>query len=493
MANIFFTNPDGTTYDPIRLMRDVHPELTPDQMTRVFVDMFNISPEVANLTNEELQAELQALEPGLLESAKTGLRSFYQDEDAPEKIMQGDEYDLRTGLIMTLHLARFAQEVYEMQLATMLEKLEEEHGPQYLITYGGNRIRPLLQINTRTTPPPIDPMSGHATIQRGALSVRVENFDQLISGWGAGVHKFLQYATMKLAEQNHHKESQVSKLRLTVCFPLDEYLEATGTPLTKSHRQYQTRKIEDFLQTLYETSINWSDPEQYRWERPLSCRIIGAKGVKRGVVAISFSPEFAHYIVNTTPYPLNQNIFKIDERKPAALNLAIRLNEYYCMDINKKIDPETGEITGGQYNYVSVKTVLEWLSDTIPSREEVYKSHRRKYTEKITQPLHAALNELEEKDVCTWEYRNSGREPLTEEQRAEVEAGNYDTIKDLYIQFDMTGKVFTDKDIQRILENRSAAIKEKERQQKMKEKAEQKALEERAKKDLEKKDKRAKV
>lgn len=457
------------------------PELTTDEFERLLIDTLKVPDTITGLSIEEMEEKVSQLSPLALDMASAVIRAVYDDEDAPDKIIEGGEYNRRIGLALILYFGQIIQIAAE-------EEQDRELIPGYRLTYGGNRSRPLYQINTRTTNPSVDGISGKATITRDGLEVTIENFNQLTVGWGAGVHKFLQYATMKLATQNHHKEPQITKIRPAIIFPLDEYIAATGAPLTKSNRQYQTNKIEGFLQTLYETSIDWGDPDQYRWERPLSCRIISSKGVKRGNVQVTFTPEFAHYVVNTNIFPMNQRLFLIDERNPAAQVLGYRLNEYYCMDRNKDIDPETGEVTGGQYNYVSVKTILDWLSEVIPSHEEVAENHWRKYKEKIIQPLHTAFKELEDKGVIRWQYQNAGRKPLTRRQQADVRAEKYDTIIDLYVEFELVDYDLTEKDIQRITEGKRTAQAHKEKQQSMLDKAQQKALDNQAKNQLKKKE-----
>lgn len=153
------------------------PELTTDEFERLLIDTLKVPDTITGLSIEEMEEKVSQLSPLALDMASAVIRAVYDDEDAPDKIIEGGEYNRRIGLALILYFGQIIQIAAE-------EEQDRELIPGYRLTYGGNRIRPLYQINTRTTNPSVDGISGKATITRDGLEVTIDNFNQLIVGWG---------------------------------------------------------------------------------------------------------------------------------------------------------------------------------------------------------------------------------------------------------------------------------------------------------------------
>lgn len=85
----------------------------------------------------------------------------------------------------------------------------------------------------------------------------------------------------------------------------------------------------------------------------------------------------------------------------------------------------------GTSNIISVKSLLE-VCPGIPTYEELFRLNRS-IDQRIKTPFEKTLDSLK---FIRWEYSNSKRVPLTEEQILSVD---YKTFEKLYIKFNVTG------------------------------------------------------
>ena len=61
-------------------------------------------------------------------------------------------------------------------------------------------------------------------------------------------------------------------------------------------------------------------------------------------------------------------------------------------------------------------------------------SENRNLTDRIITPFEKALDTLQEEQIITWEYCNSGKEPLTSTQ---LQSLTYQTFIGLYVHFEI--------------------------------------------------------
>ena len=142
--------------------------------------------------------------------------------------------------------------------------------------------------------------------------------------------------------------------------------------------------------------------------------------------------EFATYLAHAGVIAVSEEIFRIQTRNTNnALNLAVKLNEYYSLNKDKKTT---------QSNIISVKNLLKAMTN-IPSysdltacvtvtkdngQQQQYKKHGDKggWRVKIQKPFETALEILVDGGILVeWYYRDK------------VEPDNYKDFENQYIYF----------------------------------------------------------
>ena len=179
---------------------------------------------------------------------------------------------------------------------------------------------------------------------------------------------------------------------------------------------------EDF-DTLMMTELQWKNGTADVKANLLQHRIIR---IDNGDFIVGFSDIMSGYIAKhayLTQFPAA--LLKLDERNPAAYMLGKKMAEHYFMYRNMSRE---------SHNILSVKTLLDWADDVIPSKN-VVKSENRTYNERIVIPFEHALNALVEVGVLdNWQYCQARKEPLTVERLNNL---SYQEIAELYIHFEL--------------------------------------------------------
>lgn len=281
---------------------------------------------------------------------------------------------------------------------------------------GSNR---LTQISTRREDPPVDAITGLATITSGSLKVFIERYNALEGGLRVSTHKLLDACTIALTAQNDYRGGSPPKTLVVI--PLEDYMARCGIPLTKPSKDKTRRRIKQDLDTLYSTSIEWSEPRGKETRDFSKMRICTMVGVKNGKIMLDFSPAFAQYLTNAyiMQYPLE--LFKADERNPSSYYIGKKLLQHHSIGNNRR---------RGTSNIISVRALLECCPD-IPTYEEVMKADRH-LDQRIIAPFENAINSLA--TFIRWEYCNGKGVPLSEEQLA---AFQYATFIRCFIRFDV--------------------------------------------------------
>lgn len=283
---------------------------------------------------------------------------------------------------------------------------------------GTNR---LTRISTRKSPPPVDAVTGMATITEGSLTVFIEKYDSLAGGLRISTHKLLDAFTIALTEQNHYRGKTPANTFVTIS--LDEYMRQCGIPMTKASKDKTRRKVKEDLDALFNTSLEWSEPtgggKDVRDYAKM--RIISYQGIKNGKIQVRFSQEIAEYLTHAYLMQYPVSLFKIDERNPSAYYIGKKLLLHHSMDSNH---------ARGTHNVLSVRALLECAPD-IPSYEEVAQKDRH-LEQRIIAPFETALNAL--RDTIHWEYANSGGTPMTPEQ---LKKFSYAEFINAYVRFEV--------------------------------------------------------
>lgn len=281
---------------------------------------------------------------------------------------------------------------------------------------GTNRF---TQISTRKSTPAVDAITGLATITSGSLKVFIERYNALEGGLRVSTHKLLDACTIALTAQNDYRGS--GDLRTLVVIPLEDYMARCGIPLTKPSKDKTRRRIKQDLETLYSTSIEWSEPRGEETCDFSKMRICTMVAVKNGKIMMDFSPAIASYLTNAyiMQYPLE--LFKADERNPSAYYIGKKLLQHFSFDNNQR---------RGTSNIISIRALLDACPD-IPSYQEVMKADRH-LDQRIIAPFENAIGSLS--SFIRWEYCNGKGVALSEEQ---LQSFTYATFVKCFIKFEV--------------------------------------------------------
>lgn len=284
---------------------------------------------------------------------------------------------------------------------------------------GTNR---LTQVSTRSDSANIDEITGTATLSKGTLTVFIEKYKTLTGGLRVSTHKLLDACTIVLTAQNQFRGN--APLHTLVSIPLEDYMVQCNIPMTKASKDKTRKRVREDLETLYNTSIEWTEKTGGSNTRDYAkTRIITFQGIKSGNIFVRFSEEMADYLTHAYLMQYSMELFRLDERNSSAYYIGKKILSHHSMYTNQR---------KGTASILSVRALLAAAPD-IPSYETVMASDRH-LERKIIVPFENAMNALG--NVITWEYANAKAAPLTPEQLADF---SYDVFIRSYVTFDVRG------------------------------------------------------
>lgn len=289
----------------------------------------------------------------------------------------------------------------------------------FVAMLNGTATNQLISLNSSTTQPVIDAITGNATIEQGTLKVFIDSYNELTGGLRVSTSKLLDACTIALTQANHYRGAD-SELKPTVTIPLDRFMELCGVPSTKASKDKMRRKVKEDLDTLYHISMEWTENSGKKQRDFAKMRICEKVGIIRGNITLSFSTDMARYLTNAYLMQYPVEILKLDERNANIYPLGRKLLLHNSIDNNRR---------KGTANIISVTSLLA-VCPTIPTYGQVM-STGRQLEQRIKAPFENALNALP--FIC-WEYSNSKGVALTDEQLA---ATDYKTFTELYILFEV--------------------------------------------------------
>jgi hypothetical protein len=289
----------------------------------------------------------------------------------------------------------------------------------FVAMLNGTATNQLISLNSSTTQPVIDAITGNATIEQGTLKVFIDSYNELTGGLRVSTSKLLDACTIALTEANRYRGAD-SELKPTVTIPLDRFMELCGVPSTKASKDKMRCKVKEDLDTLYHISMEWTENSGKKQRDFAKMRICEKVGIIRGNITLSFSMDMARYLTNAYLMQYPVEILKLDERNANIYPLGRKLLLHNSIDNNRR---------KGTANIISVTSLLA-VCPTIPTYGQVM-STGRQLEQRIKAPFENALNALP--FIC-WEYSNSKGVALTDEQLA---ATDYKTFTELYILFEV--------------------------------------------------------
>lgn len=305
-------------------------------------------------------------------------------------------------------------------------KAPEAEGNQFMALFNSPATNELTRTHTqgRGKSLQVDAITGRATVKKGRTDIFISEYEKLRSGLRPSTHKLLDASTIQLAMQNEYKGS--GEMKRTVVMDLEDYMRLCGRTITKPNKDKMRREINQDLDTLYQVSLRWEENAgKGRTEDYEETRIIERKGFKRGKVLLTFTESISEYLRQSYIFNIPTTLFKLDSKNPTAYYIGRKLSIHFGIDANRARDT---------HNIISVKKLLEHAEDTIPSYEDVIGTKGQQLEQRIMQPLEKALDTLEMEGIIQWEWCNSKKTQLTDEQLFEMD---YYTFIDLYIHFEV--------------------------------------------------------
>ena len=203
----------------------------------------------------------------------------------------------------------------------------------FVAMLNGTATNQLTNISPHSNPPVIDAITGNATIERGSLKVFINNYSD-IKGLRTSTLKLLDACTVLLTQQNSFRGE--GPLNTVVEIPLERYMELCEIPLTKPSKDKTRRKVKEDLETLYNISLEWSEPSGKRTKDFAKMRICDKIAIIKGKICFSFSPAMARYLTNAyiMQYPIE--LLKVDERNSNLYPLGRKLLLHNSIENNQR-------------------------------------------------------------------------------------------------------------------------------------------------------------
>ena len=323
----------------------------------------------------------------------------------------------------------------------------------------------------------IDRITGNATIEKFEVQLVILKLKELHASLGMSTDKLLSTAIASFTKKNDFRHKKTIDRAVTI--PLKEYARLVGydvdehttnTPeeakkekkRAKNQLDNARKAIKKDLDIIQASTLSWKEPTRGNKEPRDFARVslVTFTGIINGEIKISFSPEIASYLAeknSITQYPTK--LLSLDNRKPTAYYLGRKLIEHYYMDSNQ---------IRGTNDRLKISTLLEVTN--LPSYEEVQKTDRGHWEERIKIPFEDALNDLKAIGVLKdYKYTHEKGVDLTEEEGYNITT--YTMFSNLYLHFVPADKIDNTERLAHKIEARNKAIAEKKKRKTSKKKA----------------------
>lgn len=298
---------------------------------------------------------------------------------------------------------------------SLTPQLSEEEESGYLKILQGNPTNELTRMAGKRNAVELN-LNDRATIKEGALTVFIEQYSSLAGGLKPSTMKLLHAGVLQLTTLNHYGEQRPERIKNTVRFTLDEYMELRGLRDRKEAR----KQVKADLEALYNVSLEWTendgrgDTVAFEMMRVFYY----AKLERSGTIEMGFSPELAGYLVSSHVMYLPRLYWQLnDKHTPNSSSLL------YKLALNQRINRGRNQAC-----IISVSALLTVCS--IPRYEEL--GAKGQVLQRIIDPFERDMHALE--PTLTWEYCNKKGVALTEEQLADL---SYREFSRRYVHYDL--------------------------------------------------------
>lgn len=295
----------------------------------------------------------------------------------------------------------------KLRIAPQLENGTAEQNKSFMPMLHGKATDSIATMNSKDLTE--NKLNNTASVISNEVKLVIKEFDKMTGTLGISTHKLLSTAIVMFGNINNIGTKKRTLQDLKVFFPLKEYAllcgydveeQETSTPeeaeveKLRAKRQLDNarRKINKDLEILYNASISWKERVRGKETDYLDTRIITSKGIRKGNILISFSPDIADYLINLplTQYPAA--LLSIDERNSNAYIMGLKMAEHSNIDNNIIIKSA---------NQLKVSTLLEITSFPSINSSGVIKNG---WENRIKEPFENALDVLTGTVIESWEY-----------------------------------------------------------------------------------------
>ena len=339
-----------------------------------------------------------------------------------------------------------------------------EPSPAYMLMAHGKATDAIAFMSTRNAE--IDRITGNASLDKFGVQLVILKLKELQASLGISTDKLLSAAIAAFTRQNDFRHSS-REPRREVSLDLKLYAQALGydvleheasTPEEAEREKKRAKAQLDNARTAIKKDLDVIHASVVKWEEPIKGRvkdfdrisIVSRTGIRNGEIRISFSPEIADYLIERnliTQYPVK--LLSIDNRNPNAYYIGRKLAEHFFIDNNQ---------IRGTNDRIGIPALLAVTN--LPSYEEVQKTDRGHWAERIKEPFERALDSLTEEGVLQdWKYTHAKGIELTEEEAYNITS--YSDFIQLYLRFTLTDTVDQSERIEAKQEAREEARKKK--------------------------------
>lgn len=214
-----------------------------------------------------------------------------------------------------------------------------------------------------------------------------------------------------------------------VDIPLDRTMEILGRPVNSNNMKMFSRKLaKEILPSISTTNLEFEGIGKKEKDYIIGKMYIGGGffkvDVKNNKIYFRLSQEYAYYLNNGLFSQCNSKALFLGTRQnPLPYFVHQKMQDQYFHDGNKRRTTN---------NILSIKSILEFCTDTLPSFDYVQKTDSGHWIRRIREPLEDALNKIQEEGLFSWEYCKKGLGPASEDETKSTE---YKVWSKLYITF----------------------------------------------------------
>lgn len=262
-----------------------------------------------------------------------------------------------------------------------------------------SKIIPIEQRNTT-----INRITGTAKVEAAAgnATLTIPDFVSR-AGFRTSTHQLLDALVLELT-----KDGAKSPF---VSIPLSEYMEKRGIKDAKEAR----KQVNSDLQELYDATFSFQEKRKNAAAKDYhDIRIIDSKGIKKGIINISFGSVFYEILKSYPLMPYPAQLWRLDNKKnPNSYYLLRRISEHRNMNDGKK-----------NADTIAVKTLLA-AAPFLPTYDEVQSSNRN-FRSRIIDKFERDMDALS--DTLTWHYCHRNNTPVSDQELSTMDYELFESL-----------------------------------------------------------------